>query len=108
MRMLAGLPVLKRVHFYSVTPVTSAAWVEIISSLEKPASAVEIFSASGSTIKISTGLAGDEDSNEIPYYVLPGGSGIMLPIGFSKGSRISLRSIDLAADAGSIVLNFFG
>lgn len=107
MRLLARTPVGKHSHSYVSTPVTSTAWVEIIASLSFPCDAVEIFSAAGATIKLSLGAAGDEDNHEIPYYVLPGGSSILLPLKISRGQRISARSIDLDADAGSLVLNFF-
>lgn len=108
MRMLAGYPIKKHSHDYAASPVDSSAWVEVITAMDMPCSAIEIFSAAGATLKMSLGDAGDEDAHEIPYYILPGGSGIMLPINIAKGKRISVKSIDIDADAGSLVLNFFG
>ena len=108
MRQIARTPVGKHFHSYASTNVGTLAWVEIISATTFPSSAVEIFSASGSTIKLSLGAAGDEDAEEIKYYVLPGGSSILLPIEIPRGKRISAKAVDATADVGSLVLNFFG
>lgn len=108
MRMLAGIPVAKKLHNYTVTPVTTSAWVEIISATDTPSSAIEIFSGSGAPIKLSTGAAGSEDSSELPYYIIPGGSSIMLPLNLAKGARISAKAMVQDADAGVMVLNLFG
>ena len=107
--MLAGYPIKKHTHSYLSTPVGLSAWVEIIAAMDMPASALEVFSGSGAVIKLSTGAAGDEDNHEIPYYIIPGGSGIMLPIGLAKGQRLSAKAVGAdAADSGVLVLNFFG
>lgn len=109
MRMLARTPVAKFLHSYASTPVTTAAWVELLAATLQPCSAIEIFSASGAILKLSTGTAGQEDSNEISYYIIPGGSGIMLPIELAKGSRLSAKAVGTVnADAGDLVINFFG
>lgn len=109
MRMLAGYPIKKHLHSYLDTPVTNSAWQEILASMDMPCSAIEIFSGTGAPIKLSLGAAGEEDENEIPYYVIPGGSGILLPIGIAKGKRISAKAVGPDdADAGILILNFFG
>lgn len=106
--LIAQKPTYKFSHNYTTTPVTTSAWQEIISAMPSPACAVEIFSASAATIKLSVGDAGDEDNHEINYYVIPGGSSILLPLEFSRGSRLSAKAVDSDADSGSLVLNFFG
>jgi hypothetical protein len=106
--MLAGIPVAKKSFSYADTNVTTAAWVEVIAATEQPFSALEIFSGSGSILKLSSGDAGDEDAHEIPYYIIPGGSSIMLPVGLAKGKRLSIKAVDVTADAGILILNFFG
>ena len=102
MRMLASAPVAKKYHSFVTGPVSNAAWVEILAAMEEPCSAVELFSSTGATLRLMVG------TTEIPYYILPGGSSIMLPIGAAKGESISIRSADTLADAGILVLNFFG
>jgi hypothetical protein len=108
MRLLARTPVHKFRHSYVATNVTTAAWVEVISSLPQPVSAVEIYDSSGKIIKLSIGASGEEDANELDYYITPGGSGILLPLEFSKGARISAKAVDDDADVGSLIFNFFG
>jgi hypothetical protein len=107
MRM-ARTPIYKFYHSYSSTNVTTGAWVELIASLQYPASAVEIFNGTGAIVKLSIGAAAAEDASEIPYYIIPGGSSIMLPLGFSREARISARAVDQDATTGTLVLNFFG
>jgi hypothetical protein len=94
-------------HAFGSTNVNTTAWVEIIASLDTPASYVEVFNSSGAILKLSTGAAAAEDDSEIAYYILPNGSAIMLPMEFGNGQRISARAIDANATVGSLVLNFF-
>lgn len=106
-RMLARNPVYKFMLTLSSTNITTAAWLQLVASMPVPTGAVEIFNGSNSIIKISSGAAGLENASELPYYVLPGGSSILLPIEFAKGSRLSAKAADVTADVGSIVFNFF-
>lgn len=108
MRLLAKNPVHKHVHNYATTNVTTAAWAEIIASLPVAASAVEIYSGNTSVVKLSVGAAADEDANEINYYVIPGGSSILLPLEFTRGKRISAKAVNVNATTGVLVFNFFG
>lgn len=113
--LLVRKPVHKHRHSYatagayeSAGNVSTSAWTEITASLDQPASAVEIFDSSGRILKISIGTAGNESTNEVPYYIIPGGSGILLPIEFGRTARISVKAVDAAATTGSLVFNFFG
>lgn len=108
MRLLARKPVAKLVHDFASTNVTTGAWVEIEDSTTAPCSALEIFNGGGSILKISQGAAGSEDSAELPYYILPGGSQIVLPIEISKGKRLAVKAVDQNSTFGSLVLNFLG
>jgi hypothetical protein len=105
--MLARKPVAKFRHSYVATNVTTGAWVQIIASNAQPCSAVEIFDSSGRTMKISLGAAADENAHEVPYYIIPGGSSILLPIEIAKGKRISAKAVDADATVGALVFNFF-
>lgn len=89
-------------------PITTAAWTELVASLEKGATAIEIFNPSGSTMQFSNGAAGEEDANELPYTILPGGSALLLAIPLSKGMRLSAKALDNDATSNLFVMNFFG
>jgi hypothetical protein len=80
----------------------------LLAATTEPCSAIEIFSGSGSIIKVSLGAAGLEYASEIPYYITPGGSSILLPIEIKKGTRISAKAVDTTANVGTLVINFFG
>lgn len=105
---LGSKPVGKFIHDYATTNVLTSAWIELITSVAQPASAVEIFDSSGRILKLAKAASGQEDDNELKYYIIPGGSSIFLPLEFSKGSRIAIRAVDDDATVGSLVINFFG
>lgn len=105
--LLARKPVATFQHNYFVTNVPTSAWVELITATSEPFDAVEIFSATGSIILLSTGSAGQEDDNQVPYTILPGGSGILLPYNLRKGARLSAKALDITAAKGYLILNFF-
>ena len=88
------------------TNITTSAWVEVDASIDEPASAVELFNGSGRLLKLALGAAASEV--EIPYYLSPGGSSILVSLyDFPKGSRLSVRAVDATASSGLIVFNFF-
>jgi hypothetical protein len=92
----------------SVTNVPETVWTEVEHSMPKPASAVEIYNGTGKILEIAIGGIG----NEVPisYRLAPKEVSPILPIEFSNGERISLRSLngEGTANLGSVVLNFFG
>ena len=106
--LLARKPVGKLRHSYSSTNVTTGAWVEISSSVPAAATAMEIFDSSGSIMKLAFAASGQEDSNEFNYYIIPGGSSILLPAEVAKGVRLAARAVDANATSGDLVINFFG
>lgn len=103
--LLARRPVSKLYHSFASTNVTTGAWVEVEDSLPAAADAVEIFNGCASTLKIATGAAASE--TELDYYILPGGSSILLPWNLAKGVRIAIRAQDTNATTGTFVMNFF-
>ncbi len=107
-RLLSGPPVKKILVDLAATNVTTSAWLEIVSAMDAPVSAISIFNGSGSVLKISLGAAGDEANQEIKYYIVPGSNDFLLPIQIAKNKRISLKSADVTADVGSFVINCFG
>lgn len=107
-RTIYGKPVKKFRHAFDATNVTTAAWVELISAMDKASSSCQIYNGSGSILKLSTGGIGLEDSNEVPYYVLPNGSTIIIPIELAFGGRLSAKAIGADATVGDLILNFMG
>lgn len=107
-QLLARRPVARLRIDYFVLNIVTGSWTEILSATTQPFDAVEIFSATASIIELSTGELGQENSSIVPYYILPGGSGILLPYNLKKGARLSARAVDTAALKGNLILNFFG
>lgn len=111
MSILARQPVGKlQVDLSSATgtPIGTGAWVQIFSALPAPCCALEIFNGTGSILRLSTGTPGNELASELPYYVLPNGSHILLPITIAKGLPISVIAVDQPTVNGRLVINLFG
>jgi hypothetical protein len=110
MSLLARLPVGKlQIDLSSGgTPVSTGAWVQLFSATPAPCCAVEIFNGTGSILKLSTGTPGNEAASEIPYFVLPNGSHILLPLTIAKGLPLSAIAVDSATTSGRLVMNLFG
>lgn len=106
MNRILRKPVAKLILDMSADNVLTSGYTEVEDSLGAPASAVEIFNGSASTLILATGDAGDEV--EVPYYILPGGSSIMLPLNFSRGERVAVKAADVDSTTGTFVMNFFG
>ena len=107
--LLAHKAVVKLSLDLALNPVSTSAWVQITSALAYACVALEIFNPSPATMKISIGAAGQEDNNELPFYILPGGNApSLIPIEISKGRRLSVKSIDNTANALALNMNFYG
>ncbi len=90
-------------YSYAV-PVTTGAYVEIVSSTLSTFKEVEIFDSSGQTLALATGDA----ASEIPVlYIIPGGNG-RVPLQVPTNTRLSLVAISDDATEGYIVINFYG
>lgn len=107
-RLLARNPTGKLRVDYTSTPVGTGTWVELSSAIPASCTAVEIFHSNGATLKLSTGSAGNEDASELKFYVLPGGTDGLIAVEFSKGVRLSAKSIQGTCDTGELVVNFYG
>lgn len=106
--LIAQVPTGKLLWDLGASPVTTSAWKQLIAAMLASACAVEVYNGSNSTLEISTGAVGAEDASAIPYYILPGGSSILLPINFSRGAPVSVKAVDQNTTAGLLILNFFG
>lgn len=107
-RLLSHKPTVTVRVDLGVTPITTAAWLQLVAALGAPACAVEIYNPTGATIMLSTGAAGLEAASTLPYSILPGGSSILLPFEFKNGGRISAKAVDQDATNNIFVLNFLG
>ena len=83
-------------NVYSVNPVTTSAWVQLIASTSVVANKVAIFDSCGQTMQLGFGAAGSEVQNLI---IPPGGGGF--PLNIPAGTRISLRAISATCNAAS-------
>lgn len=100
----AGRSVVTRArNAYSVTPVTTAAYVQLVASLGAKVNEVEIFDSSGETLILATGGAGSEADQ---VYVFPGGNG-RIPLTIASGTRVSVKAVSATASAGEIAINFY-
>jgi hypothetical protein len=90
-------------HVYSVTPVTTAAYQQLVLSLAATVNEVEIFDSSGETLVLATGGAGSEVDQA---FVFPGGNG-RIPLTITSGTRISVKAVSATANAGEIAINFY-
>ena len=87
---------------YTVTPVTSAAFVQLIASAAATTE-IEIFDSSGQPLSLAFGAAGSE---VIQATIFPGGNG-RIPLAIPAGTRVSIKAISASAIAGELDLNFY-
>lgn len=83
---------------YSITPVTTAAYVQLLASTTDTINQIQIFDSSGQTLYLAVGPAASE-VNQI--FIFPGGNGtvdLLIP----SGSRISVKAITATANVGEL------
>jgi len=90
-------------HDYS-SPVTTAAYTELVASTSSDIKELQIFDSSGQTLVIAIGAAASEVDK---LYIFPGGNGNIKAI-IPSGSRISIKAVSATADAGELSVNFLG
>lgn len=90
---------------YSVTNVTTGAWVQLLSSVgAADIKEIEIFDSSGETLELGVGAAASEVSK---VYVVPGGNG-RIPMQIATGTRLAIKAVSATANSGEIVINLYG
>lgn len=90
---------------YLSTPVTTAAYTELIASVGGTAvTELEIFDSSGQTLVLAVGDSGSEADL---LYIIPGGNG-RIPVSIPAASRIAIKAVSADADSGEISVNFYG
>lgn len=96
-------------YSFSTSPITTAAWVELDSSMDMACVAVEYLNTSSAILKLSIGAAAAEDNSVLNYYLLPGKSSPLIPLEIAQSKRLSAKAVGtIDADIGDLVMNFFG
>lgn len=88
---------------YLITPVTTAAYVQLIASTSALARIVEIFDSSGQTMVIAFGAAASEIDQ---FLVFPGGNG-RITINVPAATRVSIKAVSANATVGEIDINLY-
>lgn len=88
---------------YTVTNVTTSAYVQLVAPLSAAANEIEIFDSSGQTLALAVGAAGSE---VVQLYIFPGGNG-RVPLAIPINSRVSVKAISANAVSGEIDINFY-
>ncbi len=99
-RAKANAPI---INDYTSTPVTSAAYVQLIASTTSDANMVEIFDSSGVTLYFAVGAAASEVDQ---FIITPGGNG-QVSLAIPAGSRVSVKATSTSATVGVIVVNLY-
>lgn len=86
---------------YTITPVTTSAWVQVYASLPYAMNTVSILDSSGQTLELGLGGAG----SEFRILLIPPGGGTF-PLGITSGGRISIRAVSASATTGENDINF--
>lgn len=89
-------------NVYSTTPVTTAAYVELVASNADVVNELFIFDSSGQTIVLATGAAASEVDK---LYIVPGGNGLV-PLAIPAGTRVSIKAVSANATVGEISISF--
>jgi hypothetical protein len=88
---------------YSVTPVLTSAYVQLVASTATAATMLEIFDSSGEAMILAVGAAASEVDQ---FYIIPGGNGIV-ELAIPAGSRISIKAKTATASVGLSVINLY-
>lgn len=88
---------------YTITPVTTSAYVVVVTSLTTDCNHLSIFDSSGQSMILGVGAPGSE---VIQLYVQPGGGEYKLFI--PAGSRVAYKALTANATAGYVTINFLG
>jgi hypothetical protein len=92
-------------NVYSVTPVTTGAWVQLIASTADTINSLAVFDSSGQTLELGVGAAASETRILL---IPPGGIDGQTPIGIPAGTRLSVRAVSATASVGELTLTGLG
>lgn len=88
---------------YGTTPVTTAAYVQILASTPSVINAIEVFDSSGQTLVLAEGAPGSEVDQ---VFIFPGGNG-RIPFAIASGVRLSVKAVTATASAGELDVNLY-
>jgi hypothetical protein len=86
---------------YSITPVTTAAYVQLAAALVTALNSLSIFDSSGSGMILAVGAPGSEVNQ---LYVPPGGNVAGYDISIQAGSRVSYKALTANATSGQLII----
>ena len=88
---------------YSVTSVTTGAYVQLTASTAATVNKIEIFDSSGEALILAVGGAGSEVDQ---LYIFPGGNG-PVDLAIPASSRISVKAKTNTASSGFLAVNLY-
>ena len=89
-------------NVYTITPVTTAAWVQLVASMPYTVQSITVFDSSGQTLLLGVGQSG----SEVAQILIPPGGGTF-PLGITAGSRVSIKALSANATTGENDINYF-
>ena len=89
---------------FSGTPVTSAAYVQLVASTATRARKVQIFCSSGELLLLAYGAAASESDKII---IIPGGNGL-IDLVIPASTRLSVKAVSTSSTTGNLIINFLG
>lgn len=102
---MSSAPLAKARIDFSVTNVTTGAWVQLISSVGSTSiKRVQVFMSQANTLELAFGGAGSEVSQ---IYIFPGGNEVF-EMDIPANTRLSLRAVSSTANTGEILVNLLG
>ena len=100
--MKPSVCIYRKVHNYTSTNVTTAAYVQLDAALGATVPFIEIFDSSGRIVEFAYGAVGSEVAN---FYIFPGGQSGLVTVSLSQGMRLALKAVDGTASTGYLVIN---
>lgn len=89
---------------YATGNVSTAAYTQLVSSLDSNVQMLEVYDGSGQSLVLAIGASGSEVNK---LYIVPGGNG-KIPIQLKVGDRVSVKAISANATTGELLVNFYG
>ena len=86
---------------YSLTPVTTGAYVQLIASTAVAINSLQIFDSSGQAMILAVGAPGSEVDQ---LYVPPGGSSAGFALSIPAGSAVSYKALTGNATNGNLII----
>ncbi len=89
------------------TAISTTAYTEITAATPVAFDALEVYNSTGALLILATGAVGSEV--DMPMYLMPGSQPHIIPLNKRKGTRLSVKAVDVAAsDDGYIAVNLYG